>query len=522
MSRGARLRRVVIGCGALVAVLYAIPPSFRYDGPRWSAGNRLATHLPEPGGRGPLPGEGGDLLLKNARLLDGTGAPPRRDVSILVRRGAIVRIGDQAAIASELAPQRWQGPRPLELDVAGRTVMPGLIDGHVHISMAPSAAIRLDSAEATIRLLRQHLRAYLANGVTTIFDPAVNAEVALMVQRWLGAGHPGPRYFHLGPVLANAGGYAADAFPPGLATEGDVEARLQEIQRSGAIGVKLAFERGVIVKGIFSPQPPGLLRAIRAGAARRHLPLHIHCMTDVNCQEAMELSPRVLVHAPDTVSPALLQRLREARPFVVTTVYRWDLMWIPLHPALLQDPQWQLSVPAEVRRSLRDAGEMKKSGVALMGWVAPFLPGPVVSLLGGVSTYQPSLRLAAGRMHERLVELQRTVKQLYDNDVPLVLGTDAGNHPLLPYFVHGVITARELDLLREAGLPPEAVIAAATRNGARMLNQERELGTIEPGKRADLIVLDADPLQDPGAALRTLRYTILNGVAHTPEEWMRL
>lgn len=519
-SRLIRLVRRLLVLGAIASLLYAIPPSFRYDGPRWSAGNRLAMHLPEPPGRGPLPEEGGDLLVRNARLIDGTGGPPQASVSILVRHGGIVRIGSPAALESELL--QWQGPRPAELDVAGRTVMPGLIDSHVHIGMAPAAAVRLDSAEVTVRLLHHHLKAYLANGITTIFDPAVNPEVAVAVQRWLAAGHPGPRYFHLGPVMANADGYAAEMFPPGLVTAADVEARLAESQHSGAMGVKLAFEQGVMVEGKWVLLPSALQSAIKDGAARRHLPLYIHCMTDQHCRMAMDLQPRVLVHVPDTVSAELLGRLTQTRPFMISTVDRWDLTRIPLHPELLEEPLWKLSVPAEVRRAILDPGEARKGAVALVDWSFWFLPGPVADVLGSLMVFGPAQRLGAANMRGKLVELQRTVKKLYDSGIPIVMGTDSGNHPILPFFFHGVLTARELELLQEAGLPPDAVIAAATRNGARMLDQERELGTLEPGKRADFVVLDADPLLSPGAAMKTLRWTIFNGVAHTPAEWMEL
>lgn len=178
-----RLARFLRNLGIFIIMLYAIPPSQRYDGPRWSAGNRLAMQLPQPAGRGPLPAQGADLLITKARLLDGTGAPPRAPVSILVRRGVITRIADPVAMAAELATSAGQDLRLSELDVGGRTVMPGLIDAHVHIGMTPAAAARMDSAETTVRLLHHHLKAYLANGVTTILDPAVNPEVAISVQR---------------------------------------------------------------------------------------------------------------------------------------------------------------------------------------------------------------------------------------------------------------------------------------------------------------------------------------------------
>jgi imidazolonepropionase-like amidohydrolase len=113
----------------------------------------------------------------------------------------------------------------------------------------------------------------------------------------------------------------------------------------------------------------------------------------------------------------------------------------------------------------------------------------------------------------------RAAKRLYDAGVPLVIGSDAGNSSLLSEF-HGTSTPRELALLADAGVPAAAVLAAATRVSAAMLGIAADTGTVEPGKRADLVVLAGDPLADM-RAVRTIRWTIKAGVVHTPEEWIQ-
>jgi len=81
---------------------------------------------------------------------------------------------------------------------------------------------------------------------------------------------------------------------------------------------------------------------------------------------------------------------------------------------------------------------------------------------------------------------------LYRSGVPLVVGTDTGNRYVFPgYDVH-----RELELLSRAGLSPSAALAAATRGAAEMVGATGDFGTLEPGKRAEIVVLDADPLRD--------------------------
>ena len=98
-------------------------------------------------------------------------------------------------------------------------------------------------------------------------------------------------------------------------------------------------------------------------------------------------------------------------------------------------------------------------------------------------------------------------------------GATPGNASLLSQF-HGTSTLRELELLRDAGVPAADVLAAATRVGAEMLGIAADAGTVEPGKRADLVVLAADPLENM-RAIRTIGWTVKNGIARTPEQWMQ-
>ena len=136
-----------------------------------------------------------DLLIRNARLIDGTGAPPRTGVAILVRDSRI------AAIAPDLA-----APDSPLLDAGGATVLPGLIDAHVHLGVVPGSGQRHDPPEVERALRRWHLRAYLACGITTVLDTSVAAATALEIQGWLRSGELGPRYLTLGPGLTTPSG----------------------------------------------------------------------------------------------------------------------------------------------------------------------------------------------------------------------------------------------------------------------------------------------------------------------------
>jgi imidazolonepropionase-like amidohydrolase len=99
--------------------------------------------------------------------------------------------------------------------------------------------------------------------------------------------------------------------------------------------------------------------------------------------------------------------------------------------------------------------------------------------------------------------------QLHQAGVPIALGTDAGN----PMVLHGPSAYAELEAMQAVGLLPMDVLVAATRNGARAMGREQDLGTVEAGKVADLLVLDADPSADI-ANFRKLRQVIRAGVVH--------
>ena len=112
---------------------------------------------------------------------------------------------------------------------------------------------------------------------------------------------------------------------------------------------------------------------------------------------------------------------------------------------------------------------------------------------------------------ERLAVARANLKKVFDAGVPIVLGTDSGFVGVLI----GVSTYVELELLVEAGLLPRDAIQAATINAARMIGRERDLGSVEPGKFADMVILDANPLDDIRNVTRIYR-TVKGGVLYEP------
>lgn len=439
-----------------------------------------------------------DLSLLGVRVWDGgaVGAPQ----DLWVHDGRIV------ALAEGLGPM----PGGQVLDTHGAVVLPGLIDAHVHLSMDPGAAWRPADAAAHAAALRPHLAAYLACGVTTILDPAVLPEERLRIEATLAGGAPGPRYLALGAPLSPPKGYVAVVVPGMPEVRDAAEARAAVMSRAaeGAVGVKVTVEDG-FVRPIWPLHSDEVLHAIRAAADEVGLPVYAHAMSPTEQALALDvLHADVMVHPLDRPDRGLAARLAAAGVYEMTTLAVADSFGLAHDPRPLDDPWLAARVPAAELATAKDRGVAHDFREALLHTMLPKAPTWLAHTAGP--------RLLAARTRRRTAA---GVRALRDAGVRLVLGSDAGNWPLIPYLFHGPSTLREVTLLAEAGLTPAEVLAAATRTPAEMLGLGRELGRVAVGWRADLVVVAGDPTLDL-TLLREPRWVVRDGVAHTPAEWL--
>ena len=135
-----------------------------------------------------------DLLLTHARLIDGSGCGPQKDMSILIRGNRIAEISEmQSAEGADV------------LDLKGATVMPGIIDAHVHLQSVPGSMYRRDSEPELKEQRRHQLRAYLACGVTTVLDNLIAAPMLRELRGHLDMGGAGPAHFCAGAGFLPSG-----------------------------------------------------------------------------------------------------------------------------------------------------------------------------------------------------------------------------------------------------------------------------------------------------------------------------
>jgi imidazolonepropionase-like amidohydrolase len=273
------------------------------------------------------------LLIENAYIIDGTGAGPVEGLSVLIRDGRIAAVG-RRIVANGVK----------RLDATGMTLLPGLIDAHVHLAMVPGTGQRDDTPELTEHLMRHHLRGYLANGVTTVLDAGIPVEKAHEIVRWLDEGYVGPRILILSPFLTAPGGYATDSsigvsFPP-VETMQDIETQIQNSVGLPLAGVKVPIERGFGSDPVFEIHSPEMRLAIVKVSRKHGLPIYVHATSEEEASIGIEMGAHALMHARfvgDEPSTAFVESVRQAGAYVVPTFSIADALLIAHEPERLDN-----------------------------------------------------------------------------------------------------------------------------------------------------------------------------------------
>ncbi|WIG59215.1 MAG: aryldialkylphosphatase [Ktedonobacterales bacterium] len=380
-------------------------------------------------------------VLRGMTLLDGTGRAPLEHALLAIRAGRIVYAGDAAG---------WQaqpGEPVTELDLTGRYVLPGLIDCHVHLAMDGAADSKLQGDQGWSALLMlKHAQNTLAAGITTVRDVGGRHGLEFAVRQAIQAGlWAGPRMALSGKLLSITS--AGTEYYDGMYREADgpdeVRKAAREQLKAGADWIKVLATGAVLTPG----ERPG---AVQYGPDELR----------VAVEEAAKLGKPVAAHAHG------IQGIRNAVAAGVRTIE---------HGTYLHQDE-------------RTMAEMAERGIYLV----PTLKTGF-DLLSGDRPGVPDW------IHEKMQATQedalKSVRRALELGVPIAMGTDAAT----PYNFHGE-NAMELVWMAEAGLSPMQAIVAATVSAARALGWDSWLGTLEPGKVADLIVVTANPL----ANLRTL------------------
>jgi len=436
-----------------------------------------------------------DLLIENVRVVDARGDSGIH--AVLIQQDRIARIDPK-----ELPPDVER------LDGTGHTLLPGFIDAHVHITMSPGEAFREENPEQRAQRVAHHLRAFLAMGITSIVDPGIHTGDVDLV-RSLQAKGAAPNVFVVGPLLGPEGGYPSKVVKvlPGVGTPEEVRQQLDAFESYETYGVKVTFEDGMLsrVMPLFSEE---MQESIAQEVSARDLKLYIHATDVRGIRRALQMKPHVLVHGPHKYNGKLLGQIAASGAYVVSTI---DILGAGLtyfDMEGLDDPRMVAVVPEDERAAAQDPGVRKQFIDEAWRASAPGWPRWMGRMLYKKSTLRPRVNAAI-----------RGIRKLHERGVPIALGSDSSGWPLVPFLFHGISTHLEMSFLSQAGFTPLEIIEAGTRTPARMLGKEAELGTVETGKRADLILVKGDPLTDL-SVLRHPAWVIYGGELRTAEGWM--
>ena len=453
---------------------------------------------------------GNPLELSNARIVSMTGEAP-----------FIGTIRIQGGVIQEVSPDGQESIN--SIDLTGYTILPGLIDSHVHLQTVPGSAFRKDT-EATKKQLREHhMRAYLASGVTTVLDTGISAPILTQLENYLHTGGPGPRLLSLAPVLYTSGGYLdsdlVKTSSKPAKTEQDVKDLFDEYQNNkSVVGVKVPIEYAFSPIHIWPIHSPEMRSTITRISNQKSRPIYVHATSEEEQQIALDMGAHALVHSgywDEAPSAEFLSQLVSKGTYLVSTLSgTLDLKLVEYDQSRLDDPLYKLVVPEVELETARNKEAWRwstlQTGRSLKpDWVPNFL-----------SDFISPIMMDEDAIHEWLSSAASAVKILHDAGVPIVVGTDAGNYPIILNFFHGPSTIRELELLAAAGLSNLEVLLAATVTPSKMLSLDEKIGTIEAGKTADLIIVKGDPLEDI-SVLRQVSWVIRNGEMKTPKEWLQ-
>jgi imidazolonepropionase-like amidohydrolase len=462
---------------------------------------------------------GKDLLLTNARVIDGRGSVLPGLRSIRIEDGRIAQIAEDPTGGEAATGMRV-------LDAAGATVMPGLIDAHTHMASVPGSMYRKDSQEELARLRLHQLRSRLACGITTVLDCSISAPMLRWYRDHSLSGGVGPRVYALAPTFYTPNGYCDEAeanvymsatSTRPVSTRADVVSGFADYEdlSDRVVGAKVPLEPAGGMLPIHSPEMCGI---IAEECARRNAPIYVHSYMKSEQAMALDMGARTLVHSGfmfGSPSSTFIDRMRKQGVYQVTTLgFLLDMS----RPDSVDDPLEQLTVPSEELATVVDP-EAWRYMFSTMG--RTFLPKWVPAfVIAGYAAFTGT------KAHRRFLERSvknagKAITRMHEAGIPIVVGTDSGNWPAIPSCFHGPSMIREIELLGEIGMAPMDVLQSATRIPAEMMGIDHLVGTVEVGKRADLIVVGEDPLTDPMALRRSLRYTIRDGEARTPEEWMQ-
>jgi imidazolonepropionase-like amidohydrolase len=359
-----------------------------------------------------------------ATLIDGTDRPPIPNATILVRDGRISAAGPASSVKIPAGVER--------IALHGKTVIPGLINAHGHVSDP------------------KDLATYAAYGITTVYS--LGGEPASVFAARDEQNTPTlnrARVFVAGPVLA-----------PNTPDEARTQVAGVAAQKADIVKIRVDDNLGTAPK-----MTPDVYRAVIDEAHKRGLRVATHLFYLADAKSLLTAGTNFVAHSirDANVDAEIIATLKRRGVCVSPTLMREVSTFVyESTPAFFSDSLFLTHANAEWVRTLQEPARQQAMRAST-----------------SAQRYKVALEVA-----------KRNLKKLSDAGVPIAMGTDTG--PTGRF--QGYFELMEMEQMVSAGLTPRQALLAATRDAARCMRLDRELGTIESGKWADFVVLDANPL----------------------------
>lgn len=399
------------------------------------------------------------VVLRGARVIDGTGAPPREDAVVVVKGDRIAAVGTAKTIKVP------KGARVV--DARGKTIIPGLINAHGHVGLVVGGQNRADGY--TRENVQAQLAQYEQYGVTSVLTLGLNRDLVYDLRDQQRRGEAGgATLFTAGRGIGvPAGAPPVPAAPDQVYRPANAEEAVADVREAAAHHPEFLKIWVDDVYGKFPKLQPAIFKAAIDEAHRSGMRVASHVFYLEDAKAVIRTGVDALAHSirDRPVDPELVGLMKARGTFYVATLNVDESSFAFLDdPSLLDDPFLAGAVSPEAFQKLR-APELRAKAAS-----DPNLP----------------------RIREALKNGMQNLKTLEDAGVKIAFGTDSGANPVR---IQGWAEHRELELMVRAGLSPMQAIVAATRGSAAMLGA-KDRGTLQPGKRADFLVLGANPLDD--------------------------
>jgi imidazolonepropionase-like amidohydrolase len=383
---------------------------------------------------------GGVKAFTGARVWDGTDRAPVDNATIVVRDGRVVAVGPSDRVTVPSGAER--------IAIAGKHVIPGLINAHGHVGNT----VGLEQGKYSAEQVAKDLRLYAAYGITTVVSLGDDQGPSFS-----------SRDSQRSPALARSRIFVAG---PVLTPTTPEEAREQvaKVALMKADWVKIRVDDNL---GTTRKMEPQVYRAVIDEAHKRGMRVAVHVFYLADTKALLAAGVDFIAHSvrDADVDEAMMAALKKQNVCLCPTLMREVSTFVyESTPPFFSDPLFTAQVDPKVIETLKEPARqeaMRKSTSA--------------------QRYKAGLEVAT-----------RNLKKLSDAGVMIAMGTDTGP----PARFQGYFELMELEMMTKAGLTPRQVLTAATRDAARCMRIQSEVGTLESGKWADFVVLNGDPLAD--------------------------